>query len=176
MDNDEKLRPKRAETLETDFVIFGREGSGLRMLAGALGRHPEVIIDTAGLDGIENRRLYGYGDILGKIIKYENSEMLFQNIPPRVIHLVRDPEENAAEILLRKSSQAPNKKQISLLGKKILREQRNFRSRLISNENLEVFELPYVDLISMTDRKSELITDFLFLKCYRLKIKRMLDE
>lgn len=175
MTNDEKLQWVKKRKPKTDFVIFGKRESGLRLLTVALGRHAEVSIDSLGLDGDGGRWIYGQGDVYSRVVAYDNYEQLFEKMPPRVVHLIRDPRENAIEILSIKDGGEPTEKQITLLAHTISREQRNFRGKLSGYTDTEVFELNYKDLIEMTPWTNELLTDFLFIRFNRLKIRRTLN-
>jgi len=168
-------KKKKREKQKTDFIIFGKRGSGLRTLAGMLGKHPQVMINTAGMDGEKDKKIIGEGEILGRVVSYNNADLLFENIPPRIVHLTREPDDNARELLLCQADGEITKKQLSLLAHQISREQRQFRGRLAGNIDTEVFELSYKDLMEFNPWKNEVLLDFLFLRFHRVKVKRVSD-
>ena len=171
-----KSLPRKKKKPQTDFVIFGKRCSGLRTLAGMLGKHHQVTINTVGLDGEKDKKIIGEGEVLGKVISYDNADLLFEKIPPRIVHLIRESRDNAKELLSFLTDETITKKQIALLAQQISREQRQFRGRLAGNIDTEVFELSYKDLMEFNPWTNEVLLDFLFLQFYRVKAKRVSDQ
>jgi len=159
-----------------DFVIFGKQGSGLRTLASALGGHIKLRVNTDGLDGIGNSRTYGDGEVRGTVIEYKRSHMLFMALPPRVVHLTRTPYNNAKEVLAIQSSIEPKEWEINATAKRIFFQQMEYRRKLDKRKGVEVYEICFEDLDSLNRNINEALTDFLFVHFQTLKVRRLKDD
>jgi len=161
---------------DIDFAIFGKQGSGLRTLASALGGHSKLTVNTDGLDGIKNSRTYGDGEVRGTVIEYKRSHMLFTALPPRVIHLTRIPYNNAREMLAIQSSTEPKEWEINATSKRILFQQMEYRRKLDKRKGVEIHEVCFEDLDPLNRSINEALTDFLFVHFQILKVRRLKDE
>ncbi len=159
-----------------DFAIFGKEGAGLRMLTDALGGHPQLYVSTQGMDGFTSQRIYGKsGKQRGLTVSYQRAQILFNDPPPRIIHLLRAPQDNARELLAIRSSIIKEDWMIGATAAGIRQDQKFFKAKLAYCKDVEIHEITYEDLIDLSHAVNEALTDFLFVRFHKLKVRRLSD-